>query len=247
MVFDSKKFLPNSIKFREVSSLCISKYKEAQAFALGELVNNPTHKFSKTAKEILLLKYDVWFRWLVEVEEMLRRSNKDTDIKSDIIKVSDELEAEYNKVLNNYCNIFDARYVDIWTKTHKLIYKYFKAKVLNTSTNDKGKFMASITDMLIIIMDNTLFELHEIDNLIKGNKVFVSFDDICLDYPKVMGTESCLLVDKLAVYKEYFPVVDVDVVIKDYSKDSILKHDNSIIEIITKQFSSIGLGIETIV
>jgi len=247
MIFDSKTFLPNNIEFRELSSLCISKYKEAQAFALGELVNNPTHKFSKTAREILLLKYDVWFRWLVEVEDILRRSDRNTNIHAEVIRVSNELELEYDKVLESNSDIFDIKYVEIWTKSHKFIYEYFKAKVVNTPTNDIGKFMAGITDMLVTIMDNTLFELHEIDSLIEGNRVFVSFDDICLDYPEVMGTHSCLLADRLNVYKEYFPKMGKEVTVKDYSRGNTLKHSLEMIKEITEQFYKIGLELEVVI
>jgi len=63
------EYAQNNINFRIVSSHTISKFKEAQAFDFNE-INTAEYKdkFSKSTREIVLIEYDYWFNFLLEVE-----------------------------------------------------------------------------------------------------------------------------------------------------------------------------------
>lgn len=250
MIIKRREFVANNIALREISSRCISKYKESQAFALNELQGNATHSFSKTAREILLLKYDTWFKWLIEVEDLVRRYDKhqtDIAIAAIIIKISDDLEKEYIGILNAYPSVFEAQFVKVWLQAHSFMYKYLRAKIMHFSTQDLRSFFINITDTLIRVMDNTLFELHEIDNLFLNPKeVFVSFDSICLDYRQVIQTGECLLVQRLGVYKKTFPETAQAVIIKDYSPNLGLRND-TLRKMTTEAFKDAGYLIKGIV
>lgn len=62
-------YYPNSIGFRIVSSTALEKWKNVQAFQLNQ-ISNGKFSFCRHEKEILLLQYDLWSRWLQEVENL---------------------------------------------------------------------------------------------------------------------------------------------------------------------------------
>ena len=211
----AEKFIPNNIELRQISSLCISKYKSTQAFALAQLGATCKHEFSKTAKEILLLKYDIWFNWIVSVETMLREKPKGSgSIAKDIIAVSDDYADEYERIIKKNPNIFDPKFAKIWIESHGLMYRYLRDRIIHLAYKTDMAFMVAVTDNLISVMENTLFELHEVDALIEEDTVFVSYDDLCLKYGET-SKGSCLLVERLKIYSKYREIKDVTV--KDYS------------------------------
>ena len=247
MILKKRPFLPNSIALREISSMCIGKYKESQAFALSELVSNPTHNFSTTAREILLLKYDIWFRWLVEVEDVLRRRGPNDDIPGIIMTISDELEQEYTEIIIGNPNTFVRTFVDVWLEVHKHMYEYLRTKIKRLTPLDLARFMVEVTDVLILVMDNTLFELHEIDTLCSGGDLFISFDDIYIDYRDIMKNDSCLLSDRLRIYQKHFHIMDPWVTIKDYSKNHTMINDLEQAKIVYQAISKTGFQVKAIV
>lgn len=247
MIIKDKPYAANNIVLRELSSMCIAKYKESQAFALSELISNPTHEFSTTAREILLVKYDIWFRWLVEVEDVVRRRGPDDDIPGIIMRISDDLEQEYINILSNNEDIFDKEFVTIWLEAHKYMYNYLRAKISSLTTEDLPKFMIDVTDVLIQVMDNTLFELHEIDSLMLGKALFVSFDDICVDYRETMQNDSCLIAERLRVYNRYFSIPTDEIIIKDYSKENLMIQDLAQARVVHKAMQLAGYKIRAII
>lgn len=211
----AEHFLPNNIELREISSLCISKYKSTQAFALAQIGANCKHQFSKTAKEILLLKYDIWFNWIVSVETMLKEKPSNSgSIANKIIAVSDDYAKEYEDIIKTNTDIFDEKFSKIWLESHALMYNYLRKRIKNLTYKTDMAFMVAVTDILISVMENTLFELHEVDAVLNEEDVFVSYDDICLKYGETI-TDSCLLVERLKIYSKYRDIKDVTV--KDYS------------------------------
>ena len=247
--------MPNNITLRILGSLCIGKYKESQAFALGELTNTSIHTFSQTSREILLLKYDIWFRWLVEVEDVLRRRRtklpEDRDdsarIAEVIMQISDTLEAEYTSILRSYSETFDPKYVEIWLRVHSYLYKYLRARILALTDKDVHAFMVTITDLLILVMDNTLFELHEIDNLFNGGDAFISYDDICEEYCFGGVISPCILTERLKVYKEAFPNISKTLTIKDYSAKNTMITDRGKAKKVLHAISELGFTVTSVV
>jgi len=247
MLLKRREFVPNNIALREIGAMCIGKYKEAQAIALSDLIHNKAHEFSKTAREILLLKYDIWFRWLVEVEDVLRRNAGNKDVPTIILNISDDLSNEYIDTLTGNPDIFDKEYIDIWLKVHGFMYKYLRTKIDKLTVEDMPKFMVDVTDTLIAIMANTLFELHEIDTIFLGKKMFISFDDICIDYHKVIGGTECLVADRLKAYHIHFGNLGDSIIIKDYSQANELVKSKALYTHISEEVQKLGYSIEEVV
>lgn len=240
----SENFIPNNIHLREVSSLCIAKYKNSQAFALSQLSANAKHVFSKSAKEILLLQYDIWFQWLITVETMLRENiDSEDSIANEVIKISDDYAGEYKMILLTNPLVFDEKFSLLWLEVHSLLYVYLQTKIKESTTKDAMTFMVEVTDVLISVMNNTLFELHEIDAVFNREQIFVSFDDLCLDYDIVMN-KNCLLIDRLKSYSKFRKFTDV--IVKDYSSKHDAINNTQVQEALKKSFADSNFFIQEI-
>lgn len=72
-----KTYIPNNINFRIVSSNALAKFKQDQAYDFNE-INQHRDTFSDASKEIILLEYDHWFKWLVRLEKVFLMAADDT-------------------------------------------------------------------------------------------------------------------------------------------------------------------------
>ena len=72
-----KTYIPNNINFRIVSSNALAKFKQDQAYDFNE-INQNRDTFSDASKEIILLEYDHWFKWLVRLEKVFLMAADDT-------------------------------------------------------------------------------------------------------------------------------------------------------------------------
>jgi hypothetical protein len=63
--------IKNNLEFRANAAKVQAAFKLSQASALEEITTNTRHQFTNVAKEILLAKYDVWYRFLTDIEYYL--------------------------------------------------------------------------------------------------------------------------------------------------------------------------------
>jgi len=77
LIYMPEIHIENNIKFRAESSKVLSHFKISQSTVFSEIYQNPIHEFSKTAKEIILAKYDAWFVFLIDTEHLLTLVSQD--------------------------------------------------------------------------------------------------------------------------------------------------------------------------
>jgi len=82
--------IENNLPFRIESSRILSNFKLSQSFVLLELTKTTTHKFSTTAKELILAKYDIWFLFLMEVERILIMSSNIDNVKKILLYIKNK-------------------------------------------------------------------------------------------------------------------------------------------------------------
>jgi len=82
--------IENNLPFRIESSRILSNFKLSQSFVLLELTKTRTHKFSTTAKELILAKYDTWFLFLMEVERILIMASNIDNIKKILLYIENK-------------------------------------------------------------------------------------------------------------------------------------------------------------
>ena len=87
--------IENNLPFRIESSRILANFKLSQSFVLLELTKTTTHRFSTTAKELMLAKYDVWFLFLVELERIVVMTATPENTK----RIFDYILNKYNEFL----------------------------------------------------------------------------------------------------------------------------------------------------
>lgn len=240
-------FYPNNIDFRIKSSKALEKWKNVQAFQLNQLVNGRFY-FSHTRREILLLKYDLWSKWLYEVENLCIELGSDHSenrvTEHDIQKVLDlaqKTTLKYKEIMTSgITDRFDVDFVTIWLEVHELIYHYM-LKCIETSAGKRfDHFFISLVDTLVEVMQYTLIEIHELDIIFcyrKENCNFCYKNGFCkrqktkelLDGPFIVMVDisenayrkfgNCLITERLKIYKNHFELEEI--YIKNYTDETL--------------------------
>lgn len=203
-------FYPNSIEFRIVSSKALEKFKNVQSFQLNQLVNGKYY-FPQDRREILLLKYDMWSRWLVEIENLfieLHETSKtiraeDIDI---ILALTDKTSEKYTSIIcDENKGHFENDFASIWLASHNDAYELF----LNDLRQLHGTYeevFTRIVDILCEILQYTLMEIHELNEMFNHDDSEIAFlivSDLCIRYYK--QTNECIVAKRCSTYKKHFP------------------------------------------
>ena len=206
----SYHFYPNSIEFRIVSSKALEKFKNVQSFQLNQLVNGKFF-FQQDRREILLLKYDMWSRYLTEVENyfiQLHDSN-DTIRQRDIdfiVSLAEKTAQKYEQIIHEHKEgHFETAFADVWMDTHKLAFRFLVDEIRKLSGSYEGAFVF-IVDILCEALQYTLVEIHELNEIFKSNSncVFLVITDY--GYRFNQSTGDCLVSNRLRIYKKYFEI-----------------------------------------
>ncbi len=217
LYFHPREFIENNIKYRISSGASIAKYKHSQAFLLTELSFNPYHEFSRVAKEILLLKYDVWFDFLCEVEQfLLVNSNKYVSEKciNIVLEMSADRVEYYHETMQDNPEVFNKSYLDTWEQVHEMSYNLLKRSIRDLQDLNASEFFDAMTERLINTMNHTLYELHECDIVFfTTENLEFNLDSLCCTYHEKFGES--LIVNKYDIYSK---VRQTDsIIIKQYS------------------------------
>lgn len=214
-------YASNNIEFRIVSSNAICQFKADQAFDFNELVHNPVYKFSHKSREILLLAYDTFFGYILQLEKcFVKHNNKNMitlDLLEEILSLYDACITNINTTLEEHSEFFDETCVEILKQTHKRFIFFARqqiAKVINTSIMIA---FPTIVNTISDILNNLLYEIYEVDYLLYVDtqkcKPFLSFSKICFEFYSY-GID--ILSERLQIYKKYFPLLK-NYTIKNYT------------------------------
>ena len=171
-------FFSNNIRFRIHSSKALEKWKNVQSFQLNQLINGRFY-FPFDRREILLLKYDLWSRWLYEIENLCiemsgdHLDNKTTDLDIEYIiflaeKTADKYE---NIILHEYPDRFDIDFAKIWLEIHEDAFVYMLNVIRTFSGLSFDLFYTALVDLLCEVMQYTLTEIYELDMLYCENNI----------------------------------------------------------------------------
>ena len=183
-------FFSNSIEFRIHSSKSLERWKNVQSFQLNQLVNGKYY-FSQDVKEILLLNYDLWSKWLYEVENYCieingmcqtnctstDKSNEKCKSRSGETKVIDEniefvdvlvdkVTEEFNHVVFKNQKCFKKELLVAWEKQHAASIRHMKEEMKLLVNASLPFFFAILVDLISKVLQHALIEIHEIENLI---------------------------------------------------------------------------------
>lgn len=222
-----KQFTQNNIDFRIVSSNAIASFKASQAFDFNEVVKNKKN-FNPAAREVLLLLYDYWFRFLMRTEKLflfLDENEPPQILIPQLIGNAKYLMEEVEDVLLSHEDLFDNDLVGFVKNYHSFTFKIIQFFI--TEHLEEGKtvyraypFLVQLISMYLQLM---LFSLYEFDNnIIQRHEPFLSYTLVC---EKVIEAGVCVnpLVERAKFYFDKFKITNF--VVKNYVKDSqYLKH-----------------------
>ena len=162
----------------------------------------------------------MWSRWLYEIENYCIEAasikgpkNNFISDKDDIqliLDLADKTNETYNKIIKTLSKNFDCELTNIFFKIHTLVFNYMKDKIIHLEGLKYIEVFPKIVDDLVIVMQHTLLELHEIDAILNTHGEFVPFisiDDLSINYFKHFG--KCLIVEKIKIYQTFFDIKKV--------------------------------------
>lgn len=214
-------YASNNIEFRIVSSNAICQFKADQAFDFNELVHNQVYKFSHKNREILLLAYDTFFGYILQLEKCFVRNNTQNMITEEllhtILSLYDECIISINSILLDHSSFFDHKSVEILKLTHSHFIAYTRRQISSVENTSIMIAFPTIVNILSEILNDLLYEIHEVDFLLYGDKThctpFLSFSRTCYE---MYASNIDILSERLSIYKKYFPLCE-SFAIKNYT------------------------------
>lgn len=213
--FHPRKFIHNNINFRIKTSEAIYRFKLDQSFILNQMINNNRFEFSPLSRDIMLLKYDVWYDWINEIEQLLLQSKEDIPtIKTTTKELSKDRKIYYENTLRDNFDDEDLEYINFWIDSHEEVYNLLEKKISDIREDiSKEDMFIEITRITSNIMKRTLYELQEIESLFfdRGD-VNICVDNICVE---IFKNDINIFRNKIESFLKIKPINRV--VIKNYS------------------------------
>lgn len=217
-------YVPNNIEFRIISSGAIAKFKQDQAFDFNEIAHSTMYKFTRESKEILLLNYEMWFKFVSKLEKLFIRYHSQNSEFSVLLRehvnvLIDDCISEIDEVMACNPAVFHSDVRHVLSKTNSVFIDFiFHISRQNVGNNIAVAFpliVRSISDSL----HNLLFQLHEIEFL-RDNSTgipFISYSNECKRIITALGVFPVL--HRAEIYREAFGQSSFN--IKNYSDEPI--------------------------
>jgi hypothetical protein len=237
------EYVQNNINFRIVSSHTISKFKEAQAFDFNE-INTAEYKdkFSKATREIVLIEYDYWFKFILEVERYFLQYGEEKNLTSccsvKIKPILDQVFTYIEDILISHDELFSNSLISYVIKIHEIA-KQPLAEMLN-ELEGLSIFIAfpMVTKIISAYLQMVMFSMFEFNHNVINSKMekekilcFTDLVDFDSKYEKIYA-----ITERACLMKQMFGVREFT--IKNY------KHvDAPHIEAVFKQLEEKGIRI----
>lgn len=210
-----KSYIPNNINFRIVSSNALAKFKNDQAYDFNEIKSKP-NTYSAAAREVVLLEYDHWFKWIVKLEKVfLLLSEYD---KADALsqKTCVLLQAEMDdihEVMSVYTDFFSSDLTNFISSIHRYSTEALKSSIEYILNNhDIFSAFSKIVHLISLYLQQILISLEEYELVYSAACNFKTNDNIILyysDWSKEIegcGESICPSVERARYYKTHFSV-----------------------------------------
>lgn len=210
-------FVENNIHFRIVSSKMLERYKNTQSFVLTEMIYGQ-YKFSKTAREIMMLSMDKWFNWLVWLERTLIKDDKNVftrEIFEATIIQKRQVDDAIVKTTIDRPDVFSQYETEVWVQSRLSTIKSWEDIIRTIIGEDSKSAFSIISSFVTEAIESLKFSLYEIDYLVNvGKNPFLCITNTCMHAKLDYGVN--ILEYKLEAYTALFPDVK-EYILKNYS------------------------------
>jgi len=211
------KFFQNSIDFRICSSKMLEQWKNVQSFQLNQLVNGKFY-FSGHLREMLLLKYDLWSKFLYEMENYCIEHG-DGCINIDDLDFCMDTAArtfdKFNAITKENPEQFETDFMNIYVQVNSPVERYISAEIDRLENTTIEIFFTELVDAVIKMLQHELIVLHELQHL-RNNKsetpalIITEFNEHAFGI-----TGECFCTSRVKIYQELFNLTEVCV--KNYT------------------------------
>ena len=210
-----KSYIPNNINFRIVSSNAIAKFKQDQAYDFNE-INQNRNNFSGQAREVILLEYDHWFKWIVKLEKVFLMLSEDDDVdllyqKTNIL-LQNEMD-DITEIMSIYTDYFSTELTSFMKFIHRYSFETLSGTVKTTlQENDVFSAYSRIVYMLSLYLQHVLLSLQEVESMIKRERSAgkIYFSDWCCEAAKIDNIYP--LVKRVDFFKNKFNITEFEII-----------------------------------
>ena len=211
-----KSYIPNNINFRIVSSTALAKFKQDQAYDFNE-INKHRDEVSSAAREVILLEYDHWFKWIVKLEKvflLLSEDDKtDTLIQKTDVLLRTEMD-DISEIMAVYTDFFSPTLTSFINFVHRYSVETLKVAFAETlSKNDMFCSFSKIVFYISLYLQQILLALQEIEFLLKNreNKIGkLYYSGWCKESCSVDGI--CPLAERSNYYSKNFGIEQFEII-----------------------------------
>ena len=223
-------YTSNNIRLRQSTAMAVSNFKHAQAQLLGFVTDSTNHKFSSTAREVLLLSYSEMFDWIVFLEKAIIKTGPtvQSNLKVEAEKELDIVIKNIHLTVRNYPQYFEPNFVQTWLKVWEdevsLLKNFLISKLRE---GNSAPVFVEVVSTVTQYMNHLLYTLHEIDFIRQimesgsdSETPFIAIDLMDVELRKTFNTVSPT--KRLKKYRALGLVSD-SIVIKCYLSKDLLE------------------------
>lgn len=236
-------YVMNNIRFRSTSSKVIERFYNAKSFILNEMLDE-RKQFSPTARELLLLLFNSYSGWILQVESlMLNKTVITEDDLNTIYEGQAATMASNEEILNIHDTLFVPEFVSTWKGVHVHVTNNFIRRVGETVGLTNLEAFPLLVDALIGGLQTTLFELYELDCLLGSNlarevvttngrhqeHMITYVDSETLNHASATGVFA--LAERLKYYDEHVFRQDctIPLLVKNYTEESVALKNGTVV------------------
>lgn len=203
-----KSYIPNNINFRIVSSTSIAKFKQDQAYDFNEIIKQ-RDVITAPAREVILLEYDHWFKWIVKLEKVFLLLNEedknDTLIQKTDVLLRNEMD-DILDIMSIYTDFFSSDLTAFINYVHRYSVETLKVAITITlKDNDIFSAFSKIVYFISVYLQQVLLALQEIELILhnKKEKIYkLHYSGFCKDTCHLSGI--CPIAERSKYYKDNF-------------------------------------------
>ncbi len=212
-----KDYTLNNIDFRIASSKSMERFKSIQNFVLTEMKYGQ-YEFSRTSREIAILYMDLVCRALMNIEDFFVRGKEKEltpEVGAKIVSLLLSRMGYLTEVTRLHKDIFDPRYIEIWSRVHFPITKMIERTIEQSVNMPLDKAFTLLVSTLIDSSDSIRFELYEIDHMLNNDTApFLVVTDICILSSILMKENG--VIARAKAYERFFKK-KLSFTLKDYT------------------------------
>lgn len=219
-------YLRNNIQFRRLTAGQFAAFFKTKEFLLGEIIDCNKHKFTPSARELLLQYFASLTYWLEETERLfIKRHEVTDDVKSEVVKSFNSALNVIQEILYENPRDFDPAFSSLWSGLQDRTTTTLCEILSSYLVADIGLCFVNIMDFVTGLLNHILFNLHEVDSLVKAeSQPFINVDRV--DVLVLVQCATSLPNTRVALYKERGLISsNSNIVVKRYVDDRFLGQD----------------------